>query len=142
MIHHPKTVGILTSVLTLISVPCIQVFAQPPVIKALNTNNRLSFNSYGHVKIGMTLNQAKQSTGEKLLPIGNTKADLDSECGYVSPLGKSNPPVAFMVRHGHIVRMDIRQKTVQTLSGLSLGMSENRLKTMYHPLTVEPSKYI
>jgi hypothetical protein len=51
-------------------------------------------------------------------------------------------PFAIMVRHGRVVRIDLRQKALQTVSGLSIGMSENQLKTLYKPLSVEPSKYV
>jgi len=136
MLNSSKPLWILTILASVGLSLSFDAFAQTAAEKTFH----LSLVGYGPIKIGMTIPQASQAFGIKLLPMG--KGPLDPECAYVLPAGKMNAPFAIMVRYGHVVRIDLRQKALQTVSGLSIGMSESRLKMLYKPLLVEPSKYV
>lgn len=104
-------------------------------------NIRLSLIGLGPVKIGMTAAQASQALGEPLQAIKGSDSQPNAECRYIWPQGNAEKPVSFMVTHQRISRIDVHRKNVLSVSGAYIGMSEQRLKSLYSPLEMQPHKY-
>jgi hypothetical protein len=102
-------------------------------------NLRLSLIGLGPVKIGMTPAQASQALGEPLKGLKGSEAN--AECRYVWPQGNAEKPVAFMVTHQRIARIEVHKTPTMSVSGAYIGMSEQRLKSLYSPLEMQAHKY-
>lgn len=85
------------------------------------------YNSFGPIKIGMTVAEAK-----KILDIPLVKEDQGSgeACYYLIPQ-KRTLGFAFMVTNGRIARFDIDSKEFATEAGARVGNSESRIKSLY-----------
>jgi hypothetical protein len=93
----------------------------------------------GPVKLGMTLAQAEQAMGRKLVtkwPEGDS-----AECAYYT----TQPEVEgllFMTALGKIVRYDVRGPNVRTRSGIAVGDPVQKARAAYgDQLQVSPHKY-
>ncbi len=94
-----------------------------------------TYNSFGKVKIGMTVSQASQAFGIELIA-----PDGDDECYYVKPKQGFNG-VDFMVIDGVIARIDIESKDYSTDKGAKIGDTEEKIKGLYPGIEVHPQKY-
>mgnify|MGYP001302918628 CR=1 FL=1 len=84
-------------------------------------------NGYGPVKIGMTPQQASELLGVPLLRYN----DVEHEgCYYLYPNGDFDS-TGYMVQDEKIVRIDVDDKTIKTLSGLSVGSKEEEIQTKF-----------
>lgn len=82
---------------------------------------------YGPVKLGMTPQQASELLGVPLL----RHKDVEPEdCYYVYPNG-DNSSMGYMVQDEQIVRIDVDDKSIQTLSGLSVGSKEEDIQSKF-----------
>lgn len=100
---------------------------------------RLTLNSLGPIRIGMTVPQASQALGAKL-QIAQYHQPNPS-CYYVIPRDKRLNGVRLMVTHHKISRIDIENHSFSTISGAKIGMTEKQIKAKYTPLQIEPHRY-
>ena len=84
-------------------------------------------NGFGPVKIGMTPQQASELIGMPLLRHNNVEHD---GCYYVYPSGDYSS-MGYMVQDGQIVRIDVRDQEIKTLSGLSVGSKEDEIQSKF-----------
>lgn len=93
-----------------------------------NAQNKsvVTYNSFGGVKIGMTVSKASKAFGVSLV----RGKGYENSCYYVSPKqGFKN--VSFMVTNGSIARIDIYGKGYATDKGAKVGDTEARIKSLY-----------
>jgi hypothetical protein len=119
-----------------LGVICLTLFAT-----ALNSERawKLSFDSMGPVRIGMTVPRAQKALHFKLSQ--NLETGGDEDCYYVDNK-RSLPGISFMVIAGTIQRIDVDDRTYQTTLGARVGMTEDEIKRLYPALRVEPHQYI
>ncbi len=86
----------------------------------------VSPNSFGQVKVGMSLSQGSKALGVRL----TREANQDDACYYVSPK-TGFKGVAFMITNQRISRIDIDDKKYATNRGARVGDSEARIKQLY-----------
>ena len=130
---------------TLVTSGCLLILISLAALTKQTTQSwehfRLSLVGLGPVKIGMRPDQVNKAFGKPLqFPKGSTW-QAHSECYYLWPHGNRQEPVSFMVTQNRISRIDVLRPSLMTMSGAQVGMSEQRLKSMYHPLTMQPHKY-
>lgn len=98
--------------------------------------NIVTHNSFGKVKIGMTISDASKTLGTELAR-GNGYED---GCYYVEPKQRYKG-VLFMVTNGTIARIDIKNKEYATDKGAKIGDTEAKIKQLYKGIEVFPQKY-
>ncbi len=87
----------------------------------------ITFNSFGAVKVGMTVSKASKALGVRLV---TTEQD---GCRYYS--AKSGfKDIGFMVNDGTIARFDVSERGYATDRGAKVGDSEARIKRLYKGL--------
>ena len=85
----------------------------------------ITFNSFGSLKVGMTVSKASKALGVPLVKEGD-----DGDCFYVYP--KSGfKDIAFMVSNGSIARIDVSKRSYSTERGARVGDTETRIKRLY-----------
>ncbi|MBD3647582.1 MAG: hypothetical protein HUJ31_09055 [Pseudomonadales bacterium] len=82
---------------------------------------------YGPVKVGMTPREASKVLGVELVQIDENVFD---GCHYVYPDGDYSS-MGYMVQDDVIVRIDVRDESVRTLSGLAVGAKEEEIQTRF-----------
>ncbi len=100
-----------------------------PSLNAQNKSARqnvVTYNSFGGVKIGMTVSKASKAFGTRLV----RDAGYEGGCYYVSP-SRGFKGVSFMVNDGSIARIDIDGKGYATDKGAKVGDTEARIKSLY-----------
>ena len=98
-------------------------------------NYVVTFNGFGNVKVGMTPEQASQTLGTKLV-----RGDgYEDACYYVD--APKLEGVRFMVTSGRIARIDIRGNKYATDKGAKIGDTEDKIKSLYPRVQVQPNKY-
>ena len=102
----------------------------------LTAQSKLSINSIGPIRVGMSVAQAEAAAGVKL-----TRPD-NRECSYIRPQN-SNYDFLMMVTNNRIARIDVRGKSrITTISGSRIGDTESKIKSLYPgQITVTPHKY-
>ena len=91
---------------------------------AIASDIKLTMNSYGPVKIGMTADEAFK----KLLSSGQAKKpNVGAYCDYYH----ATPGVSFMLNNKKIVRIEISSKEAVTPSGIRVGDSISKLKKTF-----------
>jgi len=103
--------------------------------RALYDNIIISFNNVAGVQVGMTIQQASQRLGRKLVPVGTS----NEGCFYVEP-ESGNVGITFMVENGYIVRFDVTGNNVLSDQGVKIGDSEEKVKSAY-PGRVETERH-
>lgn len=102
-------------------------------------NWRITTAGYGPAKIGMSVEEASQALGMKLVSDGPVDTP---ECHYLRP----EPAVEglwFMVSNGRVVRVEVNAPGITTKSGLAVGDSEGRVKEVLgSSVEVTPHKYV
>ena len=95
---------------------------------------RLSMDSFGPIHVVMTLEQARDITGEDA-----SEQFFQRDCGF---LMVHRDGVQFMVQNGKVSRIDVIDAQHPTLSGLRVGDSEGRAHQVYeHRLEVKRHAY-
>lgn len=98
--------------------------------------SQLTFNSYGKLEVGMTVRDASEALGTEL--VGQPNAD--TECYYVTPK-QDFEGLRFMVTNGTIARIEVENNSYSTDKGAKIGDTEERIKSLYEGVTVNPQKY-
>jgi hypothetical protein len=105
-----------------------QVAAAGPVLTPLGV---------GHLKVGMTLVEARRASGRRIVEEG----EVLSGCRYahVRSLG-----VSLMLLHDRVARVDVeRGSPVHALGGIRRGDTEARVRAFFGPKVVEtPHVYV
>lgn len=84
----------------------------------------VTFNSFGAVKIGMTVTKASKLLGVKLITVEQ------GECRYYdAKRGFKN--IGFMVNDGTLARFDVFERGFATDRGAKVGDTETRIKRFY-----------
>lgn len=100
-----------------------------------NGNYIVTFNSFGGVKIGMTIAQASQALGAELV----RGKGYEDACYYVESQGLQG--VRFMVTNQKIARVDISSSNYATDKGAKVGDTQDKIKSLYPRANVQPQKY-
>lgn len=97
---------------------------------------KLSLNSIGPIKVGMSVEEAEKAAGIKLTQ------PYSKECSYVRPEG-SDYDLLFIVIDNRIARIDVREESrITTARGIGIGDAEEQIKSLYPgQLKVTPHKY-
>lgn len=124
-LNSSKLVALLigTAVIFLIWVTSVSAQAK------LTERSKLALNGIGPIRVGMTVDEASQSAGIRLIRSGSGGMD-EYLCSYVQPQGEPKG-ISFMVTNGRIARVDISSKRITTISGARIGDNENRILSLY-----------
>ena len=104
--------------------------AVPPQASAQGERARrfvVSYDSFGPVKIGMTLTQASRALGVRVTRDVGYNGD---DCYYATPKGDFKG-IAFMMSGTRIVRIDVESGNYTTDRGAKIGDSEAQIKRLY-----------
>ncbi|HAT14487.1 MAG TPA: hypothetical protein DCS91_13790 [Microcoleaceae bacterium UBA11344] len=94
----------------------------------LTENSKLALNGIGPIRVGMTVDEASQAAGVRLV---KGYAGLDENfCSYFKPQGEPKG-INFMVTKGRIVRIDISNERVTTIKGAKIGDTEEQIFSLY-----------
>ena len=105
----------------------------------LTENSKLALNGIGPIRVGMTVDEASESAGIKLIISGSGGLD-EYQCSYVQPKGEPKG-IAFMVTKGRIARVDIfSNKQITTIKGAKIGDTEDRIISLY-PGQIQASRH-
>jgi hypothetical protein len=110
--------------------------------------DQVSAHGYGGIRIGMSVSDASKASGMELLPLGEILED-ELGCFYVAPGGKPGS-VFFMVVDDLIVRVDIDDSKILTVTGVGIGSTESEVLDAYpdrvavtpHPYTGPKGHYL
>ncbi len=130
---------LIFSVVTIVAFLYTSHFASAQ--STLNDQSKVTINGIGPVRVGMTLQEAVNSTNIPFtLKVG---AGVGSQCGFANP-ATGPKGLEFMVTEGRIARIDIlSNQKIMTLGGAKIGDSEARIKALYpKQLTITPHKYV
>ncbi|WP_448603461.1 hypothetical protein [Thermoleptolyngbya sp.] len=120
-----KLLLVVVSVFCLVCVSVAPAQAQA----ALSANSRVQLKGVGPVRVGMTVNEAKQAAGIPLVRAENAYSEGDA-CYFLSAQGISD--LGFMVTNGRIARVDVgRNSPIKTLSGAGIGSTEAQIQQLY-----------
>ena len=89
---------------------------------------QVSLRGIGPVRYGMTVAEATRATGQPLSAVDSGN-DNQWACGYVEP--GATRGVSFMTAEGRVVRADVSNPTIRTLSGIGVGSSEADVRQAY-----------
>ncbi|MBD2254679.1 hypothetical protein [Nostoc parmelioides] len=93
------------------------------------STDTVDYNSFGKIKIGMTLAQAQKVAHIGIVQL-NGKRNQQDGCFYVQPKsGFQFQRVKFMVVDGKIVTFEINGSNVKTAKGVKVGDSQYNLAT-------------
>ncbi|MEK0194978.1 hypothetical protein [Microcoleus anatoxicus] len=121
-----KFVTLLIGTIVIVSMWVTSVNAQVQ----LTENSKLALNGIGPIRVGMTVDEASESAGIKLIISGSGGRD-EYQCSYVQPKGEPKG-IAFMVTKGRIARVDIfSNKQITTIKGAKIGDNEERIFSLY-----------
>jgi hypothetical protein len=102
-------------------------------------NARLSLESFGPVRVGMTIAEPQRAAGVE------TQLDdsrfASENCSFLRVV--LDPNVQFMIEDGKVSRIDITDAHHKTVEGVGIGDTEARAQSVYGgKLEVEPHKYL
>lgn len=89
-----------------------------------------------NVAFGMTADEAREAFPAELYG----DATENSACYYLRP-SQTDYGRAFMVVDGTVQRIDVRDRSVETLLGAAVGVSLNEVEEMYETTERTPNKY-
>jgi hypothetical protein len=91
----------------------------------------------GPVRVGMTVAEARQATGE-----GSITADsINRECDYIRPSGLPEG-ISLMVVEGVVSRIDVSAPGITTAEGAGIGDLESQIDSLYGTSVIRrPHKY-
>jgi hypothetical protein len=100
----------------------------------------VGFTSFGSAQIGMSAEQLEATLGTALIRMDPDSGD--DICYYVAPAA-DKLGVSFMLINGHLARIDVSRPGISTLSGATVGMSQQQVLQLYGPrIHVSPHAYI
>ncbi|MBA3631198.1 MAG: hypothetical protein H0W58_00050 [Acidobacteria bacterium] len=98
--------------------------------------NVVTFNSFGAVKVGMTVSKASKALGVRLTTVEQ------GDCRYYEAKGAFKD-IGFMVNDGTIARFDVFERGFATDRGAKVGDTEARIKRLYKGMyKVYQHKYV
>ncbi len=107
----------------------------------LSIDSKVGVNNIGSIRIGMTKEEAEAVSGVKLLPHSEQKS-LNEYCYYLYPDNDLGSEVGFMMEKNRIMRVDIKNEQITTISGAKIGDTESQIKSIYPgKIKVMPGKY-
>ena len=92
----------------------------------ITNQSKVFINGIGSVQVGMTVAQASQAVGTKLVREGYG----NYQCSYYK-LQNGTKDIGFMVTNGRIARVDVSKGSISTASGARIGDTEARIKALY-----------
>ena len=100
---------------------------------------RVQFGAFDALRIGMSEHQVARAAGS---PLVHLAPEAEEEgCFYGSVLGLPEG-VSLMFVNGKLVRFDVSEPGIYTLSGAEIGTTERSLKQLYGPkLRQQPHAY-
>jgi hypothetical protein len=102
------------------------------------TSFTVSPNSFGPLRVGMTVAQAAKAMGGGF----GAPAGYSGGCGYAT-LTKAPKGLAVMLDEGKIARFEVRSGGIATAAGAKIGDTEARIKSLYgSAVTSSPHKYV
>lgn len=115
--------------------------APPAGPERLSTSSRLRLDGIGPVRVGMTLEEASAGAGMQFGIVPNSDRAGTGACAYARAEGGPEG-LQFMVVNGRIVRIDIGNGPVRTLSGIGTGSTEAEVQATYPGrIEVQPNPY-
>ncbi|HET7614147.1 MAG TPA: hypothetical protein VFK26_09505 [Gemmatimonadaceae bacterium] len=103
-----------------------------------STSFRITPNSFGPLRVGMTVAQAASAMGGGF----TAPRGYDGGCGYAT-LTKAPAGLAVMLEGGKIARFEVRSGDIKTAEGAGIGDSETRIKGLYGSTVAStPHKYV
>ena len=121
-----KFITLLISTLVICTVFVTSVNAQPQ----LTERSQLAINGIGPIRVGMTVDEASQSAGIKLISNGNSGGNDEYQCSYVQPQGEPKG-ISFMIAKGRIARVDINNQRITTIRGAKIGNTQEQIIKLY-----------
>ena len=98
--------------------------------ESLSINSPLTLTGIGPIQIGMTVSEAQEAAGIRLIPGPNLSRDqTPGSCRFYNPVNLDG--VSFMVINNRIVRVDIQSNQFSTLSGARIGNSKSQIFQLY-----------
>jgi outer membrane protein assembly factor BamE (lipoprotein component of BamABCDE complex) len=129
-----KRILLLQLAIAFVFIFCLSAYGQ----SNRKSRNVLSFNSFGAVKVGMTVSQASKALGIPLV----TPEEVNKDCYYVSPKQRFKE-IDFMVTNNRIARIDTNSNKYMTSEGAKVGDTEMKIKRLYKGrIKVSPHKYV
>ncbi len=123
--------------IALVSFPILFGASMAIAAPNLSSTSKAQIDGVRAVRVGMTVKQAAQAAGVKLVP---SYDDRNNECRYVQPQAGVKH-LSLMVSKDRIVRIDINPgSSIKTLKGAGIGDSEARIKSLY-PGRIEVSPH-
>jgi hypothetical protein len=112
-----------------------------PTTSPLNSSSRVTMVGIGPVEEGMSLSEATRVTGQTFAidPSSFIGGEPGVGCGYARAEGFSG--ASFMVNGDVIVRVDVADRGIKTVSGIGIGSTEAEVKATYDGVTVEGHAY-
>lgn len=105
----------------------------------LNEQSTVSINGIGSVKVGMTVSEASEAAGIRLVQV--VSGGEEGGCFYFKP--QQPEEVYFMVINNRIARVDIQNQRIATISGARIGSTESQIKSLYPgQIQVTPHEYV
>lgn len=99
---------------------------EPPAVPSDPSDWTVTADGYGPVRIGMTVDQVRETLGRLLVP----RDSIHPECDYLA-IGPEGPEVLLMVVGGELVRLDVRDSAVTTAAGARIGSSAATIGRLY-----------
>ncbi len=119
-----KFVTLLISTIVIVAVWVTSVNAQAQ----LTENSKLALNGIGPIRVGMTVDEASQSAGVRL--VQTQSGGEEYACLYFRPQVEPKE-ISFMVTKGRIARVDIYNNRITTIRGAKIGDNEERIFSLY-----------
>src|SRR3954467_11818828 len=110
----------------------------PPRASPPSTGLTISSNTFGPLRVGMTVAEAAKAMGGGFA----APANYSGGCGYAK-LVKAPTGLAVMLDNNRIARFEVRSGGVTTAEGAKIGDSEARINSLYAgKVTTTPHKYV
>jgi hypothetical protein len=113
-------------------------------ISAEETDWTIYLRKAGPLRIGMSIAEVRQALHDEkaFLEYGEGPEPDNCECAYLETERKPKD-LGLMFQNGRLVRFDVYEKGIRTVSGAQVGDTEEKIKRLYPGrITVEPHHYI
>jgi len=130
-----RKIKIFCFILTIVSLLTVSPLTSAQTKRAAS-KYVVTFNSFGAVKVGMTVSKASKALGIRLVTVEQ------GECRYFEAK-RGFKDISFMVNDGTIARFDVSERGIATDRGAKVGDSEARIKRLYKGMyKVYQHKYV
>lgn len=117
--------------------PAARDTAEPGAATEQRRTITISARGAGPVRVGMTVAEARQATGEPSVTVDS----INRECDYVRLSGLPEG-ISLMVVEGVVSRIDVSAPGITTADGARIGDLESRIDSLYGPPVLRrPHKY-